>query len=390
MNRNKAIDTFAEDLEKSISEGTFVMLSLSENLKEESTIQKIIIRKIVISKGERLSFTYREATRDNVKNYSESEAFDMLRSSLFNSYKNIRLFTVHFDLTIQHRGSKTLLQKHPPTKSELPSSEHNKQKVRPAATAQYMFKLGLVDQQGKVKPSSQDKYRQIQRYIDVLEPELRNCKPGEIFEVADMGSGKGYLTFALYDYLQSRIGLNVQITGVELRDELVQLCNRIAQDCSYKGLQFKQGAIADFSAKKLHMLVALHACDTATDDAIALGIESEVQIIVVAPCCHHQIRQEMEKGKADDFLSSIIRHGIFLERQAEMITDSIRILIMEYFGYKVKAVEFISDAHTHKNVMLIAVKKAQFKKDESIIDKINELKSRFGIEEHYLERIILK
>jgi len=174
--------------------------------------------------------------------------------------------------------------------------------------------------------------------------------------VADMGSGKGYLTFALYDYLTNSLGMNTEITGVEYRHDLVNLCNDISEKSAFTQLKFTQSTIEDFDPKNTNILIALHACDTATDDAIAKGIEAEADLIVVAPCCHKQIRREMEKSKAQNDLQFLTQHGIFMERQAEMVTDGIRALVLEYFGYSTKVFEFISDTHTPKNAMIIGMK----------------------------------
>ena len=139
----------------------------------------------------------------------------------------------------------------------------------------------------------------------------------------------------------------------------------------------------------MHVLIALHACDTATDAAIHQGIVSNADLIVVAPCCHKQIRREMEKSKASNVLDSLMKHGIFLEREAEMVTDGIRALIMEYHGYSTKVIEFISDAPTPKHVMIIGVRKHHGHVDRAAIrKKIQEMKAFFGIEFHYLEKAI--
>lgn len=172
-------------------------------------------------------------------------------------------------------------------------------------------------------------------------------------QISDMGSGKGYLTFALYDYLTDSLELEVDITGVEYREDLVQKCNQIALKNSFTNLHFVQSDIASFNNSNTDVLIALHACDTATDDAMYKGIEAGSKLIVVAPCCHKEVRKAIVSSKKQNELDFIIRHGILLERQAEMITDSMRALILEYFGYKVKVFEFISDVHTPKNILIV-------------------------------------
>ena len=153
-------------------------------------------------------------------------------------------------------------------------------------------------------------------------------------------------------------------------------------------LKFVEGTIEEYECAELDVMIALHACNTATDDAIAKAINADAGLIVVAPCCQHQIRQEIEKSQKENTLSPVIKHGIFLERQAELITDGIRALVMEYYGYKTKVVEFISDAHTHKNIMIIGQKTTKKDKNPEVLRKIDDIKEMFGIEEHYLLKIL--
>jgi len=208
--------------------------------------------------------------------------------------------------------------------------------------------------------------------------------------IADMGSGKGYLTFALYDYLVNHLQRDTTMTGVEFRKDLVDLCNQIAVKSGFKNLQFVEGSIEAFDCTGINMLIALHACDTATDDAIYKGIQAHADLIVVAPCCHKQIRREMEQGKKPHELDFILRHGIYLEREAEMITDSMRALFLEYAGYKTKVFEFISEAHTPKNVMIVAqkVQEASEQRQQEALSKIRAAKTFFGIHKHYLETLM--
>jgi hypothetical protein len=160
-------------------------------------------------------------------------------------------------------------------------------------------------------------------------------------------------------------------------------------------LNFVQGTIQDYNADDVNLLIALHACDTATDDAIYKGIKANAALIVVAPCCHKQIRKAIEKNKVKNDVTFLTKYGIFLERQAEMVTDGIRALILEYFGYKTKVFEFISDAHTPKNVLVVGVKRAENLKTEAererqaaVLQKIKDSKSYFGIDYHHLERLL--
>jgi hypothetical protein len=231
------------------------------------------------------------------------------------------------------------------------------------------------------------KFRQINKYIEVLDAEFKNLNLPEDAVIMDMGSGKGYLTFALYDYFVNVLKTKVNITGVEFRKELVAYCNSIATACSYKGLHFTEGSIESTELKKADVLIALHACDTATDEAIWKGITAGASLIVVAPCCHKQIRKQFN---VHNEMEPLLKHGILEERQAELITDGLRALIMEDCGYKTKVFEFISTEHTPKNMMITGVKKSDTNSKKDIPEMIHNIKKSYGIEYHHLEKLLGK
>jgi SAM-dependent methyltransferase len=207
--------------------------------------------------------------------------------------------------------------------------------------------------------------------------------------IVDMGAGKGYLDFALYDYLATVAKQPVRIVGVEMRDQLVADGNATAKASGFDGLSFEAGTIMEFDAGKADAVIALHACDTATDDAIFKGISAGAALIAVAPCCHKQIRRQMAAGKPDLRLEPLLRHGIFVERQAEMITDTLRALLLELNGYKTRVFEFVSDAHTPKNNLIVAEKDDRTGRDrDAVLKQIADIKAMFGIEQHYLEGLL--
>lgn len=372
-------------LHESLQEGRFVKLALGHYKGREEGLKQIHARRIMVKRQEVLSLTYRYKTRDIVKNYPFAEAEDLIGGLLGGDFLTATLFTVDFDLA--YDGQKNTLTKKPATQQET-SLDHDRSKTRQlGAEAPWLHLLGITDKDGKVRKDAQDKFRQIDKYIETLSAQLKNIDLSRGVRVADMGAGKGYLTFALYDYLTRKLGVKAEVTGVEYRADLVALCNKIAGQCDYNGLKFIQGTIADYRAKDINVLIALHACDTATDDAIAKGIKAGAELIVVAPCCHKQIRREIEAHKAKNPLDFLLRHGTFLERQAEMVTDGLRALLLEYEGYGTKVFEFISDAHTPKNVMIVALRNPKAKRhDPSLLAKIGETKAYFGITRHHLEK----
>jgi tRNA A58 N-methylase Trm61 len=381
-----------EALSESLSKNTFVKISLGHYKGDEAGLKNIYIKRIIIKQEQKLSFTYRYQIKDIVKNYSPEEAISHLLSSVKpDGFRTALLFTTAADLFLEYlNGDKISLKKKPASYTDTPSLEHDKQKNRliESKGKHYLTELRITDASGKVFHATQDKYKQINHYIEILSSLLRELPVHETLRVIDMGAGKGYLTFALYDYLVNVLKLKAEVTGVEFRPDLVELCNQIAKKSEFDGLHFVQGSIQDYDSTGAHVLIALHACDTATDDAIAKGITAGADLIVVAPCCHKQIRREIEQHKHKNELEYLTQYGLFLERQAEMVTDGIRALILEYFGYAVKVIDFVSDTHTPKNVMLIAVKHHNVTKSERILQKIKEAKAFFGIQRHHLEGLL--
>lgn len=368
-------------LQASLAQNIFVRLTMSDYRGREDELKKISVRRIVVKGEEKLSFTYSYKTRDIVKNYAHEDAVERLKL-LLADFARATLFSTEFNL------SYPAMQKQPPTERDVPEPSHDRSKNRQIDTAgkQYLQDLKITDANGQVLKNAQDKYRQIDKYIEILGG-LIKANP-HIKTVTDMGAGKGYLTFALYDYLTNKLSMDVSVTGVEYRKDLVDLCNRIAMKAGFSNLKFMQGSIADFDAGGTDLLIALHACDTATDDAIYKGIMAGSSVIVVAPCCHKQVRRDLDVAAADAALAPLLKHGTFLEREAEMATDALRALYLERAGYDTKAFEFISDAHTPKNVMITATKSPKKRDAEKILNEAAALKKLLGIKTHRLEQLL--
>ena len=392
------IAQFISALEVSLNVRNFVKISLGNYKGTEEALKQILVRKVLIRREEKFAFTFRYKTRDVVKNFNSAEAINLIAEYLQNGFKIATLFTTANDLIFEElNNGKIVIREINASIKEVPADSHDQAKERliKPELKPYLSELKITDADGKVYKNAQDKFRQINHYIEILSALIKELPEGTIKKVADMGSGKGYLTFALYDYLHSVLKLESEVIGVEYRQDMVDLCNEVAKKSSFDQLDFVQGTIEDYDAKDVNLLIALHACDTATDDAIFKGIKANAELIVVAPCCHKQIRREIEKNKVKNDISFLTKHGIFLERQAEMVTDGIRALILEYFGYKTKIFEFISDVHTPKNVLVVGVKKAESLKLKAeserkaeVLQKIKASKVYFGIGYHHLERLL--
>lgn len=369
-----------------LSSGVFVKVTLSKPRSENVVLQNVYIRSVLIKNKIQLSFTYRNKTNDQVKNKSIEDGLLEMESLLQDNFFFATLFTTTEDhsLQISKKGASILL-KQKSSHKEPQSLSHDRAKIKRATEKDYYLTLlGINDNEGKLIPAMADKYRQINKYLEIIEGLLTSAVLPEQINIVDMGSGKGYLTFALYDYLKNKLKLNVSLTGIELRFDLVEYCNVTAKLCGFESLQFICKPIEEYHDNRIDILIALHACDTATDDAIYKGIVSNAGLIICAPCCHKQIRQQV-KGVEQE--SPLLKFGIFKERQFEMITDTIRALILEEHRYQTKIFEFISNEHTRKNIMLVGIKSEQ-KNDKKIsLDKIETVKKEYHIEYHYLEKL---
>ena len=382
----EALATFLQHLSTALAAQQLRKLTLSKPSSKQSDWLNLYARPVEIKGQYNLSCTFRYRTRDEVKNYDEKAAVEQISAWLDTHFRQADLFTDggHFSLMISKKGKATLKHKQETVKKP-DSLSHDHQKNRPLSEGQrpYLTALGIAGADGNILKQGRRKFRQINKYIELISHLLESQPLSDNAHIVDMGSGKGYLTFALYDYLVNEKGIDVRVTGVELRPELVDKCNAIAKESAFWGLQFIAGDIHQYRPEGgIDMLIALHACDTATDEAIARGIVAEADLIVVAPCCHKQVRKAMQPSSE---LKPMLQHGILLERQAEMLTDSIRSLLLEREGYQTKVFEFIGTEHTPKNVMITATKRQA---RETAQQEIDQLKQLFGVQRHHLEDLL--
>lgn len=236
---------------------------------------------------------------------------------------------------------------------------HNRKKnYRIQSDSVFLKALGVSNDAGDVKPNMYSKYRQVCRFVELFMERIEQTqavKQNRV-KVLDIGSGKGYLTFAMYDQL-AQAGLNPKIDGVDTRAEMVDLCNEAAQTSGFENLAFHNMKAEDFIQGYYDAIVALHACDTATDDAIFYGIKSKSKLIVCAPCCQHEVLVDLQKSEAPN--RKFISNGLFLQKQADLITDNSRVMLLRSQGYQVNVIDFVSTEHTQKNTLIAAIKKSK-------------------------------
>lgn len=320
------------------------------------------------------------------QSFTETSPFALINEVLATLFEEQFYFGDAFftDKTLHFKSNKkqtaTLITKANTTNTK---SSNNKQHDREknyvvSADRPYLHLLGVTSSNGLVHNDKYGKYRQINRFVELVLQHTDFDKEGD-YDVVDMGSGKGYLTFALHDVLSSH-AKQVKTTGFELREDLVKKCNDIASKVKMPGLSFVASDIFAVEYPKIDLLIALHACDIATDLAIKKGVDANAKYIVLSPCCHKQIRKAINKK------NSITHYGIYKERMAEMVTDTIRALLLEHLGYRCQIMEYVSSEHTGKNTMIIAKYAGQ--SDESALGQVSDLKQQYGIDQHYLESLL--
>jgi SAM-dependent methyltransferase len=374
-------DRFIALLRASVKDSSLVKLTLGKYRGSEEGLKNIFVRPVVLKVGPQLSFVFRYATRDVTKNFPPDEALTQIETRLGREFQDAHLFTPAqtAQLAIDGSGAARLHVKTASAAPQPATTTHDRPKQHAITTeSPWLRALGVTDEQGRPRAAMTGKFRQINRFVELMshltdEADLPTDRP---FELIDMGCGKGYLTFGVAAFF----GPRVHATGVELRPELVDSVNKIAQAESFENLRFIAGSIADQPAGPMDVLVALHACDTATDDALAAGIAANAALIVVSPCCQKELRPQLMAPKV---LTRALSHGIFQERQAEFVTDALRAQLLEWAGYRTKVFEFISTEHTAKNLMIAAVREKS-RGQPAVLEHLREFAQFYGIRHQHL------
>jgi hypothetical protein len=374
------LEHFFSQLQNHFASSTFIKATIGNQRNKKDVLKNVSIKMVLLKNEMKYCFVYKNATNHITKNFSEQEALDQIKELLQLHFLNMDVFTTSSDMHVlqSNNGSVKIKTKgHQQALQEI-DLQHNKVKTRLVGSQSktYLKALGICGPNGDVRKEMQHKFKQINRYVEILSDVLRDANMTQEICVADMGSGKGYLTFALAEFLSAQYQ-SAKIVGVEMRLDMVTLCNTIAAESKMDNLHFEQGTIKETNVPQMNVLIALHACDTATDDAIKKGIAANVQIIVCAPCCHKQVRKSM---KAPTALHPIVKHGILLERQAEIITDSLRALWLESNGYKTKVFDFVDVNDTPKNVMIVAIKTKRTDAElKNYAQQYADLKTMYGV-----------
>lgn len=380
---------FLEAFQQAFETDHFDRLILSQYKGELEQLEKMTFRVISLNEQKVLSCVYRYKTQDVTKNYPLNEALTQV-TELLTCCKQANLFTDQEELQLKKNKKKAMLtrSKAKPVSTKAKAEQgHDRIKQRYVdQDSVFLQHLGITDQQGQIIPSMARKWKQINKFVEIFSGALAQIQSQERgLRIVDFGSGKGYLTCALYDYMQKH-GQTPYVTGVELNPKMVEFCQNVAQQSGFNQLDFFQGDVRTYEPEHLDVMIALHACDVATDFAIHSGIRLNAQIIMCAPCCHKELRPQLQSPKV---LSPMLQFGIHAGQQAEMLTDTIRALLLKAYGYETKVFEFVALEHTSKNKMILATKRKDYEQpDQAVLAQIQALKEMYGIQKHSLELLL--
>jgi SAM-dependent methyltransferase len=372
--------TLNQFLNQIFNENSLIKATFSNPRKKLSEHpSRVSLRPIKLKEATLYQLTEHIQDKDFHRNITPSECISIILEKLIPYFKQALICTKTKDyhLLTNKKGETTILSK-TPTKT-LNELSHNRKKqylLPDDVPLPFLIRLGIMNNEGKIFPKKMDKFRQINRFLEMVEDTLHALSTTMPLKVIDFGCGKAYLTFALHYFLKDIKGLNVQIVGLDLKKDVILHCQQIATELKLEGLTFAVGNITDYACTSpIDMVVALHACDTATDAAIYKAILWKAKVILAAPCCQHELYHQV----ASQSLDAILHYGILKERFAAIATDAARAQILEIQGYSTQILEFIDSEHTPKNLLIRATFGNTQEKREQALMRYQELVQQLSI-----------
>lgn len=376
-----------------LGDETFVSATFSGHQRgHRSPWKKVLIRPVLIKQARHLQFSYFDDQKDISKNYIGDDIRHHLDELLAEPFRNFAIVTnqERIQINLTKKGKPIISRKANDVSVET-ALTHNRQKKKILTEGKaipYLQTVGIMTEDGRVKAHMQNKFKQINEFLRLLAETEKLDKFDHLpIEVVDFGCGNAYLTFATYHYLTEILGLQTHMVGIDTKVDLLEKHAQNVRELGWAGLTFEESLIHDYQpATPPDIVIALHACDTATDDAIAQGIRAGSKIIVCAPCCQHDLQVQLEKTTSPAPFAPIMSCGLFHERVGDILTDSFRALILKMIGYHVDVMQFVPAEHTPKNLMIRAVKVAKIGSSKHIHDYL-ELKNYWKVHP-YLHRIL--
>lgn len=365
-------DLFCQALNRDL-----IQMTLSGTV-DPARAEKVKVRPVLI-RGELLfQETLYRGTQVFHANFDRSELVDRLDGYMGNLFRQAQVSCALFEATalVSKKGKVTIRRKqktHAP-KPDRPASSlaHDRSKqyiLKEGQPVDFLVGLGVQTPDGRIAKARYDKFRQINRYLEFIEDILDRLPSDRTIRIIDFGCGKSYLTFAMYYYLHALQGRDIQVTGLDLKTDVIEHCNSLAEKLGYHRLHFEKGDISSYQgADRVDMVVTLHACDKATDYALEKAVKWGAEVILAVPCCQHELNGQIHC----DTLQPILKYGVIRERMAALITDALRAELLEQQGYDTQILEFIDMEHTPKNLMIRAVKGKGMRPRMASIDKVTE------------------
>jgi len=349
------MQNITELMEKVINEETIIKAVLSGvRKKSEKTFNKVTIKKVIIKNEEKHQFEYFYDKNVEHKNLNNDETSLEMCKLIETYFKQAVINTIDSDyqILVSKQGLAKIHKKAASRKFEEPT--HNKKKkyiLNEGELTPFLIELGIMTAQGKIVNAKYDKFKQINRYLELVSDCIPYLDKSKTIRIIDFGCGKAYLTFALYDYLVLKMGYNVEIVGLDLKENVITFCSELAQKLKFDDLRFEQGDIKGFEQfTNVDMVISLHACNTATDEALAKAVNWGAKVILAVPCCQHEFLKKIKNEK----MIPMMKYGIIKEKLATLLTDSVRANVLEIMGYRTQVIEFIDMEHTPKNIMIRA------------------------------------
>lgn len=355
----KTMEELRQLLESSLNDELVQMVLSGQRTKEAPV--KVKVRPLMHRGSLVFQASLWDGKKEFHKNYEKEEMTAALLAWMSRDFKQMQLDTTAMNATVlvSKKGKATIKKKCREVKHQKISLQHNRTKryLLPEGTpVPFLVKLGVMTPEGKVVKAKYDKFRQINRFLEFVEDICPVLARDRELTMIDFGCGKSYLTFAIYYYLHEVKGYDLKIIGLDLKEDVIAHCAALAEEFGYEKLHFLTGDIADYEGvSQVDLVATLHACDTATDYALAKAVEWNAQAILSVPCCQHELNRQMDS----EILQPVLKYGLLKERMAALITDGLRASMLEELGYHVQVLEFIDMEHTPKNILIRAVKGAE-------------------------------
>ncbi len=380
-----------EEIRKAIEDQQLIFAVLSGIRKGVGEgPDKMDIKPVVVKEAFHYQITSYYGQKVNHENVSEKRLWELLQRWLGPYFKQGMLYTAGADYQILFsKKMKEKVLKKPPSRF-LTTPQHNRTKnyiIPEGVPCDFMVHLGVMDASGRVYKKRYDKFRQLNKYLEFVSDALGHLNQNGRIRIIDFGCGKAYLTFALYYYLVKQLNLDVEIVGLDLKEDVIDFCNQTAEALGYENLIFKKGDIRHYEQEgDLEMVVSLHACDTATDEALIKAVEWHAKVILAVPCCQHELFNQLKNPAMDP----ILKYGVLKDKMATMVTDALRGLALETKGYEVQMMEFIDMEHTPKNVLMRAYAHGLHSGlMEKSLAEYESFKSEWGVSP-YIDKLVYK